>query len=206
MIDLPPRPLSTPAGPTSSASLPAVRHRPGDLRALIRWWNLEHQRPTTSFVLMEAITRNHIGIRRERLIFPIRQSRPIDDVVQCAAGADHRLPHAIEIHRRNSPSTCFDGLPLVVLSAEVSAANTSAANSATPTMPCPPLRRARYPYPETLQRDAGLRHFVAVTVVTIRSENRHSAKWYSGHKSCRAERRRSNSDRQYGNVYETFVI
>jgi hypothetical protein len=54
----------------------------------------------------------HVGIGRLRLVFPIREPRPQDDLVVLSLQAYHRLIHQGEIDDRHAPAHGLDGAPL----------------------------------------------------------------------------------------------
>jgi hypothetical protein len=56
---------------------------------------------------------DHVRIRRERLVLPVRQARPIDNLIGLALGAaDHRLKHPVEVDHRHTPDDGLDRAPL----------------------------------------------------------------------------------------------
>ena len=74
--------------------------------------NLQHHGPDILGV-EEGHEVDHVGVGRERLVFPVRQTRPIDDLIGLALGAaDHRLKHQVEIDRRHAPDDRLDSATL----------------------------------------------------------------------------------------------
>jgi hypothetical protein len=72
--------------------LPDIHHRAVD-HAIVGQRDFQHHW-TGVLRVEERHQINHVGIRRERLVFPIRQARPIDHLIGLALGAaDHRLKH-----------------------------------------------------------------------------------------------------------------
>lgn len=105
---LPPFPLSTPAGPTSSSAvLPRVVDAACDRGALFRGRNLQHHRPDI-LRIEEGEDVNRIRIWSQRLVFPAERSRPIDDLVEVRFGILHRLKHQLCVDRRHSPDNRLD--------------------------------------------------------------------------------------------------
>ena len=91
--------------------LPNVHHRPVD-HAVVGRRDFQHHRAGV-LGIEERHQINHVGIRSERLVLPVRQARPIDDLIGLTLGAaDHRLEHQLRVDRRHAPDDRLDCAPL----------------------------------------------------------------------------------------------
>ena len=57
---------------------------------------------------------DHVGIRCERLVLPVRQAPPVDDLVGLAAELEHLLVHEVVIDGRHAPDDRLDSPTLDV--------------------------------------------------------------------------------------------
>jgi hypothetical protein len=91
--------------------LPDVHYVAGD-RALVGGRNLKYHW-TDILSIEEGHEVDRVGIRRERLVFPIQEARPVDDLVPRAFGlADHGLVHEIGVDGWHPPDDGLDCTPL----------------------------------------------------------------------------------------------
>ena len=90
--------------------LPGIHDGAGDGAVTCRR-DLQHHRADILGV-EERLQIDHVRVRRERLDLPVRQARPVHDLVGLALGAaNHRLKHQVEIDRGHVPVDCLDCTP-----------------------------------------------------------------------------------------------
>ena len=90
--------------------LPAIHDTSGD-RPVIGGRNLEHHWSGLRRV-KEGHEVDGVGVGRQRLVLPVQQARPIDDLVPAALRLGrHRLVHEIGIHCRHAPNDGLDAPP-----------------------------------------------------------------------------------------------
>ena len=91
--------------------LPVV-HDAAVEHAVVGRRNLQHHRADVLRV-DERHQIDHVGIRRERLVLPVEQARPVENLVEAAFDlADHLLVHEVVVDRRHAPDHRLDGAAL----------------------------------------------------------------------------------------------